>query len=342
MPLGTLTLDTKITTLFPPNSKIISASPSGKSEWTSTSRLCLASKETDREMMEGEFNALLELHKTLPDSVPRSYGWGKLSVSGPGADTYFLLLEFIEMCDPLTLRDPEPEQLCRKLARLHRESTSPTGMFGFHVTTCQGNVPLYVPWEKSWTVFYSNLLSCVLARDTLLNGPWANLNTLAARAVESVIPRLLAPLESNGRLIKPSLIQGDMWEGNTGTSPVTGNIYLFDAAVFYAHSELELGNWRCTFNRIHDEVYTRTYLNYNPPDEPVREWDDRNRLYSVFYDVLLSVNHGAGGKPARQTAYDDLYYLVDKYAPFKDGTGPPRIKESERATCLDERDHNKG
>ncbi|KAL4952226.1 hypothetical protein BDW69DRAFT_185629 [Aspergillus filifer] len=133
--------------------------------------------------------------------------------------------------DPSTIRDPEPEQLCRKLARLHRESTSPTGMFGFHITTCRGNVPLYVPWEKSWTVFYSNLLSCALPRDTLVNGPWADINRLATHACESVIPRLLTPLVSNGRSIKPSLIHDDMWEEITGTSPVTGNIYLFDAAV---------------------------------------------------------------------------------------------------------------
>ena len=38
-------------------------------------------------------------------------------------------------------------------------------------------------------------------------------------------------------------------------------------------------------------------------------------------------------------AYDDLYYLIDKYAPFEEGTGPRRIDKSERASLSDERDH---
>lgn len=37
--------------------------------------------------------------------------------------------------------------------------------------------------------------------------------------------------------------------------------------------------------------------------------------------------------------YDDLYYLVDKYAPFREGEGPARLHQSERATLSAERDH---
>jgi hypothetical protein len=37
--------------------------------------------------------------------------------------------------------------------------------------------------------------------------------------------------------------------------------------------------------------------------------------------------------------YDDLYYLVDKYAPFSEGEGPPRLHDSERASLSTERDH---
>jgi protein-ribulosamine 3-kinase len=42
-----------------------------------------------------------------------------------------------------------------------------------------------------------------------------------------VIPRLLGPLESEGRKIKPSLVHGDLWYESM----------VFDACCFYGHNE---------------------------------------------------------------------------------------------------------
>jgi len=47
-------------------------------------------------------------------------------------DIYFFLSEFVEMEEVM----PDPAQLCANLARLHSESKSPNGQFGFYVTTC--------------------------------------------------------------------------------------------------------------------------------------------------------------------------------------------------------------
>lgn len=41
----------------------------------------------------------------------------------------------------------------------------------------------------------------------------------------------------------------------------------------------------------------------------------------------------------RIRAYDDMYYLVDKYAPFEEALGPPRLKDFDRASLSKERDH---
>jgi fructosamine-3-kinase len=91
--------------------------------------------------MEGEFNAMTELYKTMPTMVPKPYSFGKCSIEGP--ETYFFLSQFVDMSD----RVPGPNQLCSKLAQLHRTSISPTGKFGFHTTTCQGRIPWSVGWE---------------------------------------------------------------------------------------------------------------------------------------------------------------------------------------------------
>ncbi|KAL3434764.1 Fructosamine kinase-domain-containing protein [Aspergillus tetrazonus] len=346
---GDFPVDKNVASQFPPGSQIMSAYRFGTSAWTTTARLCVkdpdgseklyflkcANGDTGRLMMEGEFNAQSELYKTMPEFVPKPYSWGEFDQ--PDLKTYFFLSEFVDMSD----RVPEPNQLCTKLARLHRDSVSPTGMFGFHITTCQGNTPQDVSWESSWTVFFSKLLRHVLDQDAIVNGVWEDLNTLSQRALERVIPRLIGALEAEGRRIKPCLIHADLWEGNTGTSFETGRIYIFDSAAFYAHNEMETGNWRCSYNKIHNKVYTRTYLRYFAPSEPRQEWDDRIRMYSVYYNVIYSVNHRSQGTAVRQTAYDDLYYLIDKYAPFEEGSGPRRLVESDRVMLSEERDHTR-
>lgn len=80
----------------------------------------------------------------------------------------------------------------------------------------------------------------------------------------------------------------------------TGNVYLFDAAVMYAHNEFEIGDWRCHYNKIHNKIYTQTYLRKCRPSEPMEEWEDRNRLYCIYYNILYSVNHTVLGTAVRQ------------------------------------------
>ncbi|EXJ92440.1 hypothetical protein A1O3_00991 [Capronia epimyces CBS 606.96] len=349
---GDFSVDENVTSMLPKGSKVLSAIKFGMSAWTITARLEVelpdqtpmqyflkcATGEAGRTMMEGEFNSMSELYNTMPSFVPKPYGWGKYARGSAEPETYFFLAEFIDMSD----RPPEPTQLCTKLAQLHRDSVSPTGQFGFHITTCQGRIPQAVAgWESSWTVYFTRLLQHVMELDMATNGPWAELERLEDRLVSHVVPRLLDALVQNGRSVKPSLIHGDLWEGNTGTAYRTGEIYLFDAAAMYAHHELEIGDWRCHYNKIHSKVYTKTYLRYNHPSEPREEWDDRNRLYSIYYNVIYSVNHVKSGKAVRQTAYDDMYHLIDKYAPFAKDQGPPKLTDAERVALSQERDHTK-
>jgi protein-ribulosamine 3-kinase len=306
---GDFPLDQSLIAEFPPGSRIVNVNRFGTSAWTTIARLSVehpdggvklyflkcALNETGRYMMEGEFNAMSELYQTMPEFIPKPYSWGKYHIEQP--ETYFFLSEFINMSHGM----PDPNQLCSKLAQLHRKSVSPTGKFGFHVTTCQGNTPQQVSWESSWAIFFSKLLTHVLNLDVETNGTWEDFNTLARRAIESVIPRLIGAVETQGRTIKPCLIHADLWEGNTGTSYETGSIYLFDSAAFYAHNEMEIGDWRCHYNKIHNKVYTQTYLRHFAPSEPREEWDDRNRMYSVYYNVIYSVNHKGQGTAVRQT-----------------------------------------
>jgi len=306
---GDFPIDENILAAFPEGSKILSAHRYGTSAWTITARvkvrvpdgteskyfLKCAAHDAGRVMMEGEFNAMSELYQWMPHFVPKPHSWGRYRVEDP--ETYFFLSEYIDMSD----RVPDPDDLCEKLAELHRVSISPNGHFGFHVTTCQGRQPQSIAWEKSWTVFFGKLLEHVTVADFEINGHWEELDIIEQRIFSHVIPILIGNLERDGRTVKPCLIHNDLWEGNTGTSYDNGAVYVFDSGAFYAHNEMEIGDWRCHYNKIHNKVYTKTYLKKNGPSEPREEWDDRNRMYSVYYNIIYSCNHKAQGKAVRQT-----------------------------------------
>ena len=74
-------------------------------------------------------------------------------------------------------------------------------------------------------------------RNIEANGLREDFSILSQRAVDCVIPRLIGALETKDRKVKPCLIHGNLWEGNTRTAFENGNIYTFDSAAFYAHNE---------------------------------------------------------------------------------------------------------
>jgi protein-ribulosamine 3-kinase len=303
---GNFPLDESIILALPESSKLLSADQHGISTLASTGRIkteqsdgtqtqyfikCIAGAH-GRSMIEGEYLAMTELYNTMSSFVPKPYMWGKYQLE----ETYFFLSEFIDFNDDL----PEPNQLGLKLAQLHQTSSSPTGKFGLQATSYQGHTSQNVAWEKSWTTFFTNLLKHVIDLDFKLNGSWDNLDLLERRLISFVIPRLIGRLEKDGRSIKPCLVHGDLWEGNIGTSSRTRDLYIFDAAAYYAHNEMELGQWRCKYNKIHDRVYTETYLQHFGVSDPKEEWDDRNRMYCIYFNVIYSVNHTAQGAAVRQ------------------------------------------
>ena len=281
-------------------------------------------------MVEGEYNAMVALHATTPSFVPTPLTWGKLHCSDP--ETYFFLCEFIDMNICL----PDPIQFCSRLAELHRTSESPTGKFGFHVPTFQGNFEQPIDWDSSWASFWSKLLIDILTRDNKTNRHWAELDIMSERLLSCVVPRLLGALQAEGRVLRPCLIHGDLWDGNIGTDVVTGDVFIFDAAAYYAHNEEEVGMWRCERHNIKLEVYKREYLKNFPASEPADEWDDRNRLYGIKFNLFHSAHHTGQssrslyallflepGKAVADTmyrAYNDMCYLVEKYAPFETET----------------------
>ena len=184
--------------------------------------------EVGRTMTEGEFESLKEMHATSPIFVPKPHAWGRYNKSEP--ESYFLLAEFRNV----GVQPPDPVTFTARLAEFHRNSKSPTGKFGFHTTTCHAFIAQLTDcWEDSWSRLFQRQLSHMVALDQERNGEWEEFKIVCDLTLKKVVPRLLEPLQSEGRSIKPCLIHGDLWDENTATDMDTGEPFVFDAGSMY-------------------------------------------------------------------------------------------------------------
>ncbi|KAI0014973.1 Fructosamine kinase-domain-containing protein [Xylariomycetidae sp. FL0641] len=323
---GVFPFDEAVVEALPKGIRFVSVKHFGTSAFTITGRvvaldtagkeqlffLKVAYGEHGRIMLNGEWESSNMIYDLMPDFIPQPIGFGQYRSEGPA--TYFYLSRFVEMNEKTA---PDPENWARRLATMHRSSKSPTGKFGFPVKTCDGKVAHTVDWNEDWAEFFKILLLGVCKLDRETNGPWPELERASAQVATKVIPRLLGNLRTpEGGKIKPSIIHGDLWEGNMGIHKETGDTILFDAGSYFAHNEMELGHWRVEFTHVfRDQVYTEHYLRHFPAAEPAEQFDDRNRLYSL----KASVNYSAGhpGSSLRKTAYNNMCYLCEKYAPLE-------------------------
>ena len=231
----------------------------------------------------------------MPGFIPTPYAYGKYRTKTP--ITYFFLTDFIDMD---VTSAPDPVEFTSKLAEFHKKGSSPKGKWGFHVTTCDGKMPNTVAWQDTWADFYGHLLGGICKIDVEANGPWPELERATKQVITKVIPRLLGNLKHKGNPIQPCILHGDLWDCNLGISMESGDVIMYDVGSYYGHNEMDLGQWRADFcSHLRSKTYIRHYLRNYPAAEPVDEFDDRNRLYSMKGTMNYSAGHS--GSIVRQT-----------------------------------------
>ncbi|KAI1865263.1 hypothetical protein JX265_008310 [Neoarthrinium moseri] len=306
---GTFPMDQAVIEALPCVFTSVSIDPFGISAWTDTGRLVaeqddgckrhfflkVAYGEHGGVMLRGEFESAKEIYKVAPGFIPKPYSYGRYKSAHP--ITYFYMSEFIDM-DITTATDPV--ELGSRLSEIHKRSASPTGKFGFHVVTCDGKMPQTVGWQSSWADFFGRLLQGICKLELETNGPWPEMERATQQLVDNVIPRLLGDLRHNGEPIKPCIIHGDLWEQNLGVNMNTGDLVMYDVGSYYAHNDMDLGLWGADFcSHFRSKVYTTHYLRFYPAAEPLEEFDDRNRLYSLKGTINYSAGHS--GSVVRQS-----------------------------------------
>ena len=128
---------------------------------------------------------------------------------------------------------------------------------------------------------------------------------------EKVCPRLLRPLESEGRTLRPCLIHGSLEDGNIAVRAKTGQPIIFDASALWAHNEYELHIWRGTRYKI-GRTFMKEYFHHFPISPPEEDWYDRNLLYSLVAD-LHSSTHFKQTERFRELLIQSMTELVTKY-----------------------------
>lgn len=184
-------------------------------------------------MMKGAFEAEKALYSFIPNRVPRPISWGTYV---DDADTHFYIADFVKMEDGL----PNPRGWAEAVSSLHLSSMgkSPTGRFGFHVTTHLANVPINNEWKSSWEELWAQQMRGLFDQEEKTHEERDDeLEALKSAFIARAVPRYLAPLESEGRSIQPCLVHSDLWPGNIKPRSATGELCLFDACAYWGHNE---------------------------------------------------------------------------------------------------------
>ncbi|OBT45387.1 hypothetical protein VE00_04014 [Pseudogymnoascus sp. WSF 3629] len=294
-------VDDAVKDLLPPGTKVVDITLHGSSFWTRTAKI-----QTQ------------QAHD--PELTPRPIAVGTYQ-SDPKA--HFFLCEFMDMTDEL----PDLYNFPAKLAKLHENSVSPTGQYGFGTPTCLGvGRPHYHKWTDTWEEFYLNFFLDVAGYEQEVQGPDEEMAELVKAIAEKVILRLCCPLETGGRSIKPRLIHGDLWDGNASVVIETGLPVIFDACSMYTHNEYELAPFVLPRHKM-NRPYIKEYIKFFPPSEPVEDFEDRVALYATRFDIISSSVY-PGNLRFRNLVKIEMRKLVNKYPNgYEDFKDPSELDE---------------
>ncbi|KAI4630948.1 hypothetical protein J4E83_002474 [Alternaria metachromatica] len=282
-------VDQAIVEQLPPGCKVMGAKSHGASFWTRTARidvqladgtpkkyfLKVSSGELGMSMLRGEYYGVKTLHEYTP-GIPRAIAWGTY-VSDPSK--HFYLAEFMEMIEDL----PDIRKFSAMLAKLHHDSMvdpkAPT-KFGYHVMTHEGSMYQDLTWSETWEELYSRRFQSFVDQELVSQGPSEEIERLVLGLKEKVIPRLLRPLNTHGRSLKPVALHGNIWCGNMGTNAATGDPVYFDPSVFWGHNEYDVGSMATPRYKL-GRQWMREYHKFFPITEPEDDYEDRNLLYAM-------------------------------------------------------------
>jgi fructosamine-3-kinase len=215
-------------------------------------------------MFEAEARGLRLLHDAGEIRIPGVAG------SGSAGDHAFLLLEHI----PSSMKQHDFwTNFGTALAKLHQHHGD---AFGLDHDNYIGSLPQSNRNHDSWVDFFTGeRLSPQLKR--------ARDAGLADRGLTAKMERLFGKLGEIFPEEPPSLIHGDLWNGNYMVDD-RGEACLIDPAVYYGHREMDIGMSKL-FGGFSEEFYRA----YNAEYPMEKGWEERVDICNL-YPLLVHVN----------------------------------------------------
>lgn len=168
----------------------------------------------------------------IPDNTPKPIACGTYKDQ---PDTHYFVTEYVNMLN----RVPSPRLWAEGTAKLHMRSAgkSPSGKFGFGVTTFMADIPIVNTWCDTWEELWTNQLRAMIRYEESVRGATEEYTALQTAIFDKVIPRLLRPLESRGRQIVPCIIHANLWPGNIKQMQGKNGVCMFDSCAVWGHYE---------------------------------------------------------------------------------------------------------
>ena len=107
------------------------------------------------------------------------------------------------------------------------------------MTTYNGPPNIVNGWTESWEEYFPRQIRSHIAFLQNVYGADTELVKLVETFIQKVVARLLRPLQTGGRNIKPTLCHGDLWDGNVQIDVETKQPVMFDSCTFYGHNEVQ-------------------------------------------------------------------------------------------------------
>jgi fructosamine-3-kinase len=216
---------------------------------------------------EVEVDGLEHLSNTQLFKVPNFICTGLVS------NHSFLVLEYINMSQG---NEQSWFHFGQTLAELHKTQTQQ--MYGWQEDNFIGLTPQSNLWQKKWSCFFAEQrIGCMLQLLSEKGLVLANIDTV----VESIKSLL------TGHNPKPSMLHGDLWQGNTGfhkNQPV-----LFDPAFYFGDRETDLAMTEL-FGRFPVQFY-QGYADIWPLEVDYEYRKPIYQLYHVLNHALLFGGH---------------------------------------------------
>jgi protein-ribulosamine 3-kinase len=255
---------------------IIGIEPGGTSSFFHTFKVNTASEQyfvkiTDqnrfKDILEYEYKGLYVLASVIPNSVPKVFEYGQC------VNNRFLITRYISSGKSVQ-QSLDFTKAARQLALIHSQKSK---FFGLEYSNAIGSLIQINTPNSNWSDFF---IKCrLIPQLELLKGSTNNQYIELINLIENLIKRV-PDLISN---CVPSLLHGDLWNGNLLFNDQGDPIFI-DPAISYGHSEVDLA-MTLLFGRFLPRFY-QTYFEICPKE---CGYEDRITLYQIYY-LLVHVN----------------------------------------------------